>query len=314
MGGSAIVDRRDAIPAAITAQGGTVVHFGMPVDPGNLLLLGRVGDSAVLGLPGCARSPKFNGFDWVLQRLLADLPVGRDDIMRMGVGGLLTEIPSRPLPRLNATSEQPSVMRAPRIGAVVMAAGRSSRMAPANKLLAEIDGKPMVVRAVESALASQARPVIVVVGHEGARVRAALAGKSVTIVDNPAHAEGMASSLKVALSALPDDLDGALFLLGDMPRVAPAHLDRLIAAFDPREGRAICVPVHRAKRGNPVLWAARFFAEMRAVSGDAGARVLLGEHADQICEVEMADDGVLLDIDTPEALAALGAPPHKASA
>ncbi|TXM84955.1 molybdopterin-binding protein, partial [Methylobacterium sp. WL122] len=98
-GASAIADRRDVIPAGIEATGGAVVHFGMPVDPGNLLLLGACRDVPVIGAPGCARSPKENGFDWVLHRLLADLPVTRADIVALGVGGLLMEIVSRPQPR-----------------------------------------------------------------------------------------------------------------------------------------------------------------------------------------------------------------------
>ena len=98
-GASAIADRRDVIPAAIEAAGGAVEHFGMPVDPGNLLLVGRVGEKPVIGAPGCARSPKENGFDWVLQRLLAGLAVTRSDITRLGVGGLLMEIVSRGQPR-----------------------------------------------------------------------------------------------------------------------------------------------------------------------------------------------------------------------
>ena len=93
-GASAILDRRDVIPSAIERAGGRVDHFGMPVDPGNLLLLGHVGERVVLGLPGCARSPKVNGFDWVLERLVAGLPVGSAEIMRMGAGGLLAEIPT----------------------------------------------------------------------------------------------------------------------------------------------------------------------------------------------------------------------------
>jgi molybdenum cofactor cytidylyltransferase len=101
-GASAIVDRRDVIPAAIEAAGGTVDHFGMPVDPGNLLLLGHVAGKPVLGLPGCARSPKVNGFDWVLERLVAGLPVGPKEIMSMGAGGLLAEIPTRGLKRAEA--------------------------------------------------------------------------------------------------------------------------------------------------------------------------------------------------------------------
>jgi molybdenum cofactor cytidylyltransferase len=305
IGASAVVDRRDVIPAAIEAAGGRVEHFGMPVDPGNLLLFGHIDDTRVIGLPGCARSPKLNGFDWVLQRLSAGLPIGRREIMSMGAGGLLTEIPSRPLPRRTAAPE-PSVPRQPRIAALVLAAGRSSRMAPANKLLVEIDGAPMVVRAVDAALASQASPVVVVLGNDAGRVRAALTGRDVTIVENRDFAAGLSTSLRSGLGALPDGLDGVVVMLGDMPRVSAAHVDRLIAAFNPLEGRSICVPTHRAKRGNPVLWASRYLAEMRALAGDQGARSLLGAHAEQVCEVEMADDGVLLDIDTPASLAALG--------
>ncbi len=116
-GASAIADRRDVIPSAIEKVGGAIEHFGMPVDPGNLMLVGRAHDRLVLGAPGCARSPKDNGFDWVLMRLLAGIPVTRDDITGMGVGGLLMEIVTRPQPR-----DEPAVA-AGRVAAVVLAAG-----------------------------------------------------------------------------------------------------------------------------------------------------------------------------------------------
>jgi molybdenum cofactor cytidylyltransferase len=103
-GASAITDRRDVIPAALTEAGGAIEQFGMPVDPGNLLLIGKLGGKPFLGAPGCARSPKENGFDWVLQRMLADLPVTAKDIRRMGAGGLLMEIVSRPQPRSGEAS------------------------------------------------------------------------------------------------------------------------------------------------------------------------------------------------------------------
>jgi molybdenum cofactor cytidylyltransferase len=98
-GASAITDRRDVIPAAIESLGGRIERFGMPVDPGNLLLLAARGATPIIGAPGCARSPKENGFDWVLQRLLAGVPTHDADIRAMGVGGLLMEIASRPQPR-----------------------------------------------------------------------------------------------------------------------------------------------------------------------------------------------------------------------
>ena len=98
-GASAITDRRDVIPSAIEASGGTIQHFGMPVDPGNLLLIAEREGKPIIGAPGCARSPRENGFDWVLQRVLAGVPVGRAEIQKMGVGGLLMEIATRPQPR-----------------------------------------------------------------------------------------------------------------------------------------------------------------------------------------------------------------------
>ncbi len=306
IGASAIADRRDVIPAAIEQAGGTVEHFGMPVDPGNLLLLAHGADGApILGLPGCARSPKLNGFDWVLQRLLAGIPVTGRDIQGMGVGGLLMDIPSRPLPR--AAAVPPVTAMSPSIAAVILAAGRSSRMGAENKLLADVGGRPMVRRVVEAALASAARPVIVVTGHQSAQVRRALDGLAVTLVENPHYADGLSTSLRCGLDAVPEDVDGALIALGDMPGVAASDIDRLIAAFNPLEGRAICVPSVGGKRGNPVLWARAFFPEMREVTGDTGARALIAAYGEAVCDVPMAGDGVLVDIDEPQALADLRA-------
>jgi molybdenum cofactor cytidylyltransferase len=302
-GASAITDRRDVLPAAITRAGGTVDHFGMPVDPGNLLLLAHIGDKPVLGLPGCVRSPKLNGFDWVLQRLLADLPVTRQDIMAMGAGGLLKEIPTRPQPRAGSESLVP---RAPKVAAIILAAGRSSRMGSANKLMAELDGKPLVAHAADAALGARVERIVVVTGHEAERVRQALGPRKLEIVHNPDYASGIAGSLAAGLAPLKDSaVDGVLVLLGDMPRIASSQLDRLISAFNPLEGRAICVPTFNGKRGNPVLWGRRFFEAMAHLKGDVGARHLIAENGDLVAEVAMPDDAVLTDVDTPQALDAL---------
>jgi molybdenum cofactor cytidylyltransferase len=307
-GASAITDRRDVLPAGIEAAGGTVEHFGMPVDPGNLILLARLGSVPVLGLPGCARSPKLNGFDWVLQRLAAGLEVTRRDIMHMGVGGLLMEIPSRPQPR-EGKAPVAETIQAPRIAAIVLAAGQSRRMGTRNKLLIEIDGKPMVRRAAEAALAARIRDVVVVTGHQRAEVEALLDGMPVRLVHNPDFAQGLSTSLRVGIDALPPDTSAAVICLGDMPRVTGRLISKLIAAYNPVEGRAIVVPTHRGKRGNPVLWDRGFFAEMREIAGDVGARHLIGQHDDKVAEVEVGEDAGLVDIDTPEALAALEGEP-----
>ncbi|MBP0462944.1 molybdopterin-binding/glycosyltransferase family 2 protein [Roseomonas sp. PWR1] len=308
-GASAVVDRRDVGPAAIIRAGGAITHFGMPVDPGNLLCLGEIAGIPALVLPGCARSPKLNGFDWVLERLFAGLKVKRADITAMGVGGLLKEIEVRPLPREQAP-RTPAPLLAPRrartVAAIVLAAGRSRRMAPLNKLLvADQQGVPMVARVVDNALASHARPIIVVTGHERDRVEEALSGRPVLFAHAEHYAEGLSASLKAGLAALPEEAEGFLVCLGDMPLVAGPMLDRLIAAFDPEEGRAIVMPTFRGKQGNPMLWSREFLPEMASITGDVGARHLVGKHADRMVEVEMADDAVLRDFDTTDALKGL---------
>jgi molybdenum cofactor cytidylyltransferase len=303
-GASATTDREDAVPAGLVKAGGVIDHFGMPVDPGNLLLLGHLNGTPVVGLPGCARSPKINGFDFVLQRLCADVPVTRSDIVAMGVGGLLKEIPTRPQPR---DAIAPKAQRAPAIAAIVLAAGRSTRMGADNKLLMNLHGAPMVARTVGVIVASAVKPVVVVTGHDAKAIEGALAGQAVSFVHNPRFAEGMSTSLKAGLAALPGDIDGVLVCLADMPAVTSGDIGKLIAAFNPTEGRAIVVPTHQGKRGNPVLFAQGFVDEMRHVEGDAGARGVLSAHADAVYEVEMQDAGILADADTPAAFAAIEA-------
>lgn len=296
---SAIADRGDVVPSGLAAAGGEVLRFGMPVDPGNLLMLGRHGDIPVIGLPGCARSPKLNGFDWVLQRLLAGIPVRSEDIAGMGVGGLLKEIASRPQPRDRLAPAPSSRLR---LAAIVLAAGRAQRMGE-TKQLADLSGIPMIRRTVENIRAADLGEVVVVTGHDAERVGAALRGLPVTIVRNPNYADGLSTSLRAGLEALPPETDAALVALGDMPSVSPADIDRLIAAFDPAEGRSIVVPVHEGKRGNPVLWGAAYFAEMKMLTGDAGAKRLLADYPEAVTEVELGA-GILADIDTPADLAA----------
>jgi molybdenum cofactor cytidylyltransferase len=298
-GASAIADRRDVIPAAITGIGGTVEHFGMPVDPGNLLLIGGAGGVPVLGAPGCARSPVENGFDWVLMRLLAGLKVMRADLTGMGVGGLLMEIVTRPQPR-NA----PETEGNRNVAAIVLAAGRSTRMGGPNKLLAELDGKKLVRIVAEQALASKASEVIVVTGHQAELVEQALTGLKLKFVRNPDFAGGLASSVKSGIAAVPDNADGAVICLGDMPLISAQLIDRLIDTFAPDRGHLIAVPVSEGRRGNPVLWSRRFFTELMTLDGDIGARHLIAKHAEAVAEVPVEGDSAFLDIDTPAALEA----------
>jgi molybdenum cofactor cytidylyltransferase len=302
-GASAITDRRDVIPQALLAAGGRIEHLGMPVDPGNLLLIGELAGKPVIGAPGCARSPKENGFDWVLQRCLAGIPVSRADIQAMGVGGLLMEIVSRPQPRA------PAHLDAAPVAGLVLAAGRSTRMGEANKLLQTVRGKPMLRHAVEAQLASRARPVIVVTGYQHEQVAAMLAGLDVELVHNPAFASGLASSVKVGLAALPQDARGVVVSLGDMPNVTAAVIDRLAQVFAESSEATAVVPTLLGQRGNPVLLARALFPEVDKLDGDQGARRLLDAAGDAVVEVPLDDPAIALDVDTPEALAAIDEEP-----
>jgi molybdenum cofactor cytidylyltransferase len=191
------------------------------------------------------------------------------------------------------------------VAAIVLAAGRGTRMGPKNKLLADFKNKPIVRHTTEAALASKARPVIVVTGHQGDRVAGALKGLDVSFIQNPHFVEGLSTSLRAGLAALPPEIDAVAVMLGDMPEVSGSLIDRLATAIDPARGALIAVPTRNGKRGNPVVWSRRLFDDLARLEGDVGARHLIGHYADAVVEVPVEDESVFADVDTPEALALL---------
>jgi molybdenum cofactor cytidylyltransferase len=271
----------------------------MPVDPGNLLVLGRLGEKPVLGAPGCARSPKENGFDWVLDRLIAGIEIGADEIAAMGVGGLLMEIPTRPQPR-----EAPAPAGLD-VDIVVLAAGQSRRMGGPNKLMALFSGTPLIRRTVQTALSSKAAGTIVVTGHQAGRIREALQGLDAASVHNPDYAGGLSSSLKAGIAAVREGSAGALIMLGDMPAVSAEDLDRMIGVFRKSGGQCIVRATCRGKRGNPVLLPRAIFPAVAALEGDTGARHLVEAQQSPVIDVEIGD-AAAVDVDTRDALEGAG--------
>jgi len=189
--------------------------------------------------------------------------------------------------------------------ALVLAAGQSRRMGKANKLLARIEGKALVRTAVEAAAASRADRVFAVTGHGAAKVEEALDGLEVTCIRNPDYAEGLATSLAAGIDSLAMQFDRAIILLGDMPLVTSAMIDRMIETADASPVGVIIVATNKGRRGNPALFPKAFFDELRALRGDTGARHLIAAHKDQVVEVEFGQ-AASADIDTPEALARAG--------
>jgi molybdenum cofactor cytidylyltransferase len=208
------------------------------------------------------------------------------------------EIVTRPQPRVPAGTDGNR-----NVAAIILAAGRSTRMGGPNKLLEDLGDKPLVRIVAEQALASKATSVTVVTGHQAAEIEKALAGLKVRFVRNPDYAEGLATSVKTGIAALPADADGAVVCLGDMPLIDAKLIDRLIETFAPDRGNLIAVPVSDGRRGNPVLWSRRFFGELMTLDGDIGARHLILKHAEAVAEVPVEGHGAFLDIDTPQALA-----------
>lgn len=188
----------------------------------------------------------------------------------------------------------------PAVAGVVLAAGTSSRFGETNKLLATVEGEPLVRRAVETVLAAGLAEVAVVVGYEAAAVRSAVSDLPVRAVENPDYADGQATSVRRGVAAVDDAADAALFALGDMPDVAPATVETLVDAFAAGAGDPL-VAACEGRRGNPVLFGRGYFDRLAAVEGDTGGReIILASEGTRL--VETGDPGVLRDVDRPEDL------------
>ena len=191
----------------------------------------------------------------------------------------------------------------PRVAGVLLAAGTSSRYGGRNKLLEPVDGEPMVRRAARTLLVAGLDPVVVVLGHEADRVREVLAdpadglGGGLDFVENPDYADGQATSVAVGVAALPEEVDAAVFALGDMPWVRPETVERLVDAHRSGVGTALAA-AFEGERGNPVLWDARHFESLAGQSGDVGGRDLLLSTSGAAL-VETGDPGVRRDVDRP---------------
>ncbi len=299
-GASAVVDADDVIPASIRLAGGAVEHVGMPVDPGNLLVLGQLGGVPIIGAPGCARSPKENGFDYVLNRLLANIPVTPQDITGMGVGGLLMEIPSRPQPR-----EIAKAVRKINVAALILAAGQSRRSGSTHKLRATFGGVPLLRRTCGMVIEAGFSNALVVLGYEHEDFAAQLASLPVATVFNPLFADGLSTSLQAGIQALGPDADGVLVMLSDMPALTAADIAKLTDAFKRAGGGAIVRATDHGKRGNPVILPRAVFPEILKLRGDVGAKPIVEGFEGRVIDVEIGA-AARQDVDTEAAIRAAG--------
>ncbi len=305
LGASATSDRLDVIPSGIIAAGGQVDRFGMPVDPGNLLVLGKHQDRTVIGLPGCVRAPALNGADWVIERICAALPVDTASISRMGVGGLLKEIPDRIQPRMY----QPKVTSGATM--VMLAAGNSSRMRGEDKLLRRVGNTTLLRHCVKAVLASKIDNCVVVLKKGAVDHKKALQGLSVKIVVVDDAGLGMSASLRAGVSAINTKPGAILVGLADMPDLTPDHFNKVIAAHNPDKNHFIVCPTNpKGQRGHPVLFDVKFAENLVNLEGDTGAKAIVNTVPEWVVDIPM-DAAVSLDLDTPEAWQAWEGEPTK---
>ena len=196
-------------------------------------------------------------------------------------------------------SDPSSSARPSAVAAVVLAAGRSTRMGEINKLTADYGGRALVRHAAEAALASRAGEVVVVTGHQADAVRGVLAGLDLRMIDNPDFKAGLSTSVKAGIAAVAPGMTGAVILLGDMPGITPAVIDALIGAFEAAGGDKICQPRYDGKPGNPILWPRRLFPSFAELSGDIGAKPLLKRFNQDILGVDVGSSAIHMDIDEP---------------
>ena len=295
LGASATSDREDVIPTAIVQSGGKITRFGMPVDPGNLLLLAEHGSRKIIGMPGCVRAPALNGADWVLERLAANVEISSHDIAKMGVGGLLKEISQRPLPR--ATPK----IRSQGIVAIVLAAGASSRMGNDDKLFKHIDGQTLLRRSIAQVKSANINKCLVVVRKITQEHHDALEGLDFQFVEASDASLGMSASMRAGVLAAGPNAKAYLICLADMPDITNDHIDKIIKAHDPDIDRNIVRPkTSSGKYGHPVLFDGKYYEDITSIEGDTGAKSVVQNAKDQVYDIEM-DDAITIDLDTPRA-------------
>jgi molybdenum cofactor cytidylyltransferase len=184
-----------------------------------------------------------------------------------------------------------------KVAGIILAAGGSTRMGGQNKLLQTIHGTPMIKKVAQSVLNSNLETVYIIIGHEAKLIRQCISDELVHWVENPAWSSGMASSIRYGIKALKNNYDGAMILLGDMPFIESIMINQLLALYQKKK---IVVPVKDGRQGNPVLFSSAFFADLKLLGGDKGAKPIIKKNPDSVIIANVLRDTIFHDLDTPD--------------
>ncbi len=297
MGAVSIADINDIVPKALINCGGKIIRYGMPVDPGNLLLLGEISNCPFLGLPGCAKSPKFNGLDFILQRLAARINITSKDIAQLGKIGLLPENYDRGA--LRAVNYP--VASKPLIA--ILAAGKGERMAQdLAKPLTIFRDKALlewVIDNINQALPSKDIIIIVNDSPQGKQVQEFCLTKQYKFIINNQYNEGIASSLRLAVNYASQTHSALMVFLADMPNITPKTIATIWQEFQRDTQNIMAVqPKFGSQLGHPVVFNPRIFSELAKLSGDTGAKTFMENLSDYRRIIDTLDAGVIQDGDT----------------
>ena len=290
---TSISDVNDIVPSVIDELGGEIKSFGMPVDPGNLTLNGKIQSVDIVVAAGSARSDSLNGLDWHLNCIHAGIEVTQDMVNSLGVGGLLKDI--------DFAIKRKRVSKAidtkkSNIAAVVLCAGESKRMGKKNKLLLQVEGKSLIKNYIEKISKSNVSEIVIVTGHQSDEIAKELDGYDLKFIHNEKYKEGMSTSLNTGINSLSDNINAAIICLPDMPMIGIYEINKLIEYYNPSIGNEICIATYNDQRGNPVLWDRKYFKKLMQIKGDKGGRYLLPKFLDKSVEVKLGE-AVTFDVD-----------------
>jgi len=195
----------------------------------------------------------------------------------------------------------PQTSRSVKLAGIILAAGMGTRMG-ATKQLLPLGGRPVLEKVVESGLAVDLTPLVLVLGHGADKILDRVDVSLARVVVNPGYRNGMSSSIKTGLAAIESQCDGAMFLLGDQPLVTSSILKTLIQFYTTlaNKNQAIVIPTFQGKQGNPVIFGSHFFPELNRLTGDVGGRSLFKSHKKKIIHLPVETNAICFDLDTPE--------------
>ena len=188
----------------------------------------------------------------------------------------------------------------PKVSAIILASGLSQRMGKKDKITYLFQNKPMISHVVDAALNSDIKEIIIVTGNNFSKVKQIFKNNNLKITYNKFYKKGLSSSIKTGLKLVSKDVDATIFMLGDMPLIDSKLINKMLAAFDPIEGRSIIIPTFHGKWGQPILFSSDLFSQINSISGDSGAMSIILLNSNLISDIEHINNSILKDFDTPE--------------